>query len=894
MLEDRGVSGGKEKDLLLQSLQFLWAAKNIEKLKEEMQVGFATLEDPLAWLLGALDGLEGWKGKGQSLPALLVHGLQLWLRSHPDGQPSGLKLKKLQAQVFPILVQCHGNLLNPLIGIYQLHSADRNHLLGHISHVYLKGKFKEAAILSIKLKLQPELELEKMCVPLLLQEKMDLVEAYVENYPDLQQRLLRLLDGWFAPGFQIKEVTRKYHGLSGVRPEKVNHRLLNRMVFRFLDKYQLDPALCPNVVNQRHLGTLRYLLHKRFVEKTMTQENWADHVQSTVQENQWLQEQLVHLLVRYGGPETSARWALHYGLPKDSLPCGVPEEMEKLRTQEREDGPGQTRGDGDARRRRSCYRLPIPRDQILLLTTWEEVQKHTAGLLQSGQVIGVDMEWRPSFGHLGAKTRVSLVQLAIQGHIFLLDMQQLLQPGGREKEEEKGLARFFQALFTDPAITKLGYGMSGDLHNLAATCTAFRSTGTQFCGILDLLAVHEQIRKLPKGPSGNLRKDSHQVDSAQAEVKAQRLRPAERGLSLMVQEVLGRPLDKTEQISNWEKRPLREEQILYAASDAYCLLDVYAKLLDDPAAFGLSYEILVRPKRKENPKDEEKPDSQPAATATESPQEENLAPSPNRPLTSPPAAISVRDFRVVCDNMLQGLGRYLRCLGADVQILENADDHRKAAEIARQEGRVILTSGLPYQTLKSQVGEGRCFQVNCSEKAKDQALRVLEHFQVQVAVSDVFSRCQACNCNRYLKVSKETMARLMKARGHWAGEGSAADGSVATEAATGGSVDDPSPCLDEASLELASRLPACSPPAGQWLEESGLDPELALLPSGRPLQTKGIPAGVLSKEDLTCFYCCSDCGKVFWEGSHFGRLVSQFKEVLDAPEGGRSIYGQQV
>jgi len=37
---------------------------------------------------------------------------------------------------------------------------------------------------------------------------------------------------------------------------------------------------------------------------------------------------------------------------------------------------------------------------------------------------------------------------------------------------------------------------------------------------------------------------------------------------------------------------------------------------------------------------------------------------------------------VVCDNMLQGLGRYLRCLGVDVQMLENEDDHRKAAEVS--------------------------------------------------------------------------------------------------------------------------------------------------------------------------------------------------------------------
>lgn len=32
--------------------------------------------------------------------------------------------------------------------------------------------------------------------------------------------------------------------------------------------------------------------------------------------------------------------------------------------------------------------------------------------------------------------------------------------------------------------------------------------------------------------------------------------------------------------------------------------------------------------------------------------------------------------------------------------------------------------------------------MNCSEKAKEQALQVLRHFNVQVSLSDIFSRCQ--------------------------------------------------------------------------------------------------------------------------------------------------------
>ena len=42
---------------------------------------------------------------------------------------------------------------------------------------------------------------------------------------------------------------------------------------------------------------------------------------------------------------------------------------------------------------------------------------------------------------------------------------------------------------------------------------------------------------------------------------------------------------------------------------------------------------------------------------------------------------SSRSFRVVVDNMLQGLGRYLRCCGVDVVMLANEDEHDKAAKV---------------------------------------------------------------------------------------------------------------------------------------------------------------------------------------------------------------------
>ncbi|XP_070374394.1 exonuclease mut-7 homolog isoform X11 [Equus asinus] len=828
--------------LFLQALQPLWSTRELrQQLREEAWRGFAALDNPLAGLLDMLEGSRGWQGKDPSLEAWVTCELQRWLQAkpRPGRAQCSLGLKELQARAVRVLAESPPSLAGPLVSIFQLQDADRSPLLAYVRRLHQEGKFKEAVMLSTKLKLQPELDVEKMGTPLLLQDKVNLVERYVDGFPDLQRRLLVLMDSWCQPDFDIRVVARQHPKVTSLKLEKLSPKVLSRQVLHLLERFGLDPALCPNVVAQQRLAALRYLCYKRFVERSMSQENWADHVQDLVGQNEWLQEQLLKLLTSHSDTATAAQCALDLSLPEARLPATVAAELSRLRLQESSTPPRMAEAPFEDRRD-DYYQLPVTRENVHFLASWEDLARHEEELLQPG-LVGVDLEWRPSFG-TGGRPQVSLMQVAVEGHVFLLDLLVLSQTS-------QAFSQLVLRLLSDPSITKLGYGMAGDLRSLGASCPALAHVEKQLRGSLDLQQVHRQMRVVDMpAPS---------VDGTKGP----------RGLSLLVQQVLGKPLDKRQQLSNWDRRPLSEAQLVYAATDAYCLLEVYRVLCRDPTRFHLSEDLAksLRPGRSQRPGAREQPSQQEASAL---PQQVPVAEGED---TTP--EIQARAFRVVCDSMLQGLARSLRCLGVDVLVLGTGEDHRRAAEVARQEGRVILTSGLPYHKLRAQVRAGRCLSVDCSLKARQQAKAVLRHFNVRVTHADIFSRCQACNCDQYLKVSKDMMKQLMGLSGHQESPSNTGDedaqsedaqepGSAPAEA-PGGSTYDP-PC--------------------RWLEASDLQASVpGTLGNGTRLQLAGVPVGVLRRPGLRHFYCCTGCGKVFWEGSHLGRVTANFHEVLEGP-----------
>lgn len=153
--------------------------------------------------------------------------------------------------------------------------------------------------------------------------------------------------------------------------------------------------------------------------------------------------------------------------------------------------------------------------------------------------VGLDCEWPP------AEQRVSLVQIALGEVVWIVDLYWVLKSGQLEVVEA------LRQLLANDCVTKLGYGFQVDLDRLDISLLQCGGLGEGVCRLVDL-----------------------QTDN--------------RGLGALLHSTTGLCLDKTMQCSAWESRPLSHAQLRYAATDAHCLLKIYAALSHPPAPCNLS------------------------------------------------------------------------------------------------------------------------------------------------------------------------------------------------------------------------------------------------------------------------------------------------------------------
>ncbi|KAJ3213757.1 Exonuclease mut-7 [Dinochytrium kinnereticum] len=173
--------------------------------------------------------------------------------------------------------------------------------------------------------------------------------------------------------------------------------------------------------------------------------------------------------------------------------------------------------------------------------------------------VALDCEWAPDVLYLnGSSTNLpaAILQMGLEDsdggkRVFVLALGHLPKPGVEE---------MLIALFSSKKIRKLGFSFENDISRLAALYPQI-PRNVKYMKDLANTPKNEISKLLKGGGTDQGLKGSGLI-----------------GLADLCRWVLGKRLSKSARISDWERRPLRAQQLRYAGNDVAVLLDIFSVL----------------------------------------------------------------------------------------------------------------------------------------------------------------------------------------------------------------------------------------------------------------------------------------------------------------------------
>jgi len=321
--------------------------------------------------------------------------------------------------------------------------------------------------------------------------------------------------------------------------------------------------------------------------------------------------------------------------------------------------------------------------------------------------ISMDVEWLPELN--SAFSPAQIIQIARPHAVFLLDVaptSRLVTCG----EPRKAFHAFMKAL-VNVHDEIWGFGLEMDCKVLAKS---FPDGNAEWCNHLRLVA-----RNIGCVPHESLRSLSERV--------------------------LGKTLDKEQQMSNWSIRPLLPEQVEYAACDAYVLLELQRALFgsQETTSTSKSFVSLFSGFESHNLQ-------QTTSVGTEEADRARFEGGPDDGVNSD------GELRFFCDETLKRVAKMLRSVNVDCEY-EPCGGKRSVAiksrlARSRAERRVFVTAD-------PSLGDLRGVYVLKSKDNEDRFHELVDRFRIPLDPALILLRCTKCNGPGFDVISKEEARR---------------------------------------------------------------------------------------------------------------------------------------
>lgn len=454
--------------------------------------------------------------------------------------------------------------------------------------------YKTAGQLAFELKLFEEFGLSDLLIPLFLEDRMVIFENYINHVSiERQTFALKFLDSLLTPPLTVLQkceiLMKKFFITETGKKAKFEEKSVNTMIERMAGKYHLDvKTVAPRHHMYKLSKKLGFAVRNHFEDKRSSVEAFQDQLdQLCVEGNVDLQVELLERLMGQMQFDKALDFARDYKVPSDRLPTDLTKYMEygggdvkkfKEWTAENDrveivpmpgavivkNQPDQQVPDNgwgneyEAAKWEDCYELNLDPAFIVMVDT---VQSYSNMLseLKSVTKVGFDTEHTTSNG-------VSILQIATRDKIYIVDILTLQQL----EIDEISWAMMGDRLFNNKNVVKLGFDVKKDVEMLQKiTKMRIETPGDE--GYHDLKNLGMDVFKVV-----NFKYPHHEEG-----IKTL-------GLNKLAQLCFGKKLDKSNQLSNWSLRPLRPQQLTYAALDAFVLLEIHDVIVENLEKIGIA------------------------------------------------------------------------------------------------------------------------------------------------------------------------------------------------------------------------------------------------------------------------------------------------------------------
>ncbi|TKR72855.1 hypothetical protein L596_020246 [Steinernema carpocapsae] len=789
-----------------------------------------------------------------SLFALIVKFYDRWVEANPANKVNHERFldRRIQDQAVQLMFKAGGVLMPYFDKLFNCLWILRV-LTGNDHQRRISGGW----IMIVHYKLQSRFEMREILPPLFFLRHGTTIDDYLDGHPEMQKAFVRWLDSLIGMKlYELKRNIESYPMIPDSAVDAISGKPLEKQVWRYLNRYNLSQELIPRSRKIRCEMGLRYIHVMLCSLNQIDVEQYIDHVQHAMRSSKELQLFFIQYLIRSRDYIEASRWARFCNFHERLSASSQLRPYLQMDTQDAERF-AEYMQDREIQIFETSPAEPYEYEGNIVdfvggmakLQALTELLKSTRN-----SVIAIDTEFRPMY--ITCVERVALLQLAVNGRVFLVDTLTVQDEAEASRTAWKN---FFDALFTDETNLKLGFAFGGDVRVISASSPLLTDLDQRMKRVGCLIPlVHALLRKDP-----NLITGLGSNDEGKAQFKLLDLTAA----------VTGRQMEKKEQLSNWDRRPLRRAQMDYAAMDVITVIEVYNKLKKMAESrkinFGECEDACIlqfQPAQKKTP-------SRPKGRKIKADRDEigNLVEKLAK--SGANGSRGVDDVRFICDAMLFGVGKDLRKCGIDAEMCNSHADI--AAKMKEDPGRVIITSGKAFLKLQN-LFPRNTLNMETPANMMTNLESVLRTCKINVRKEDIFSRCQKCNFKSFVCVPFPIMDWMMKLM----------DKSLTAEERNAILVELASVPAQERYGDYAVDLQLRSEESIQFQTDKGafvdvLKMTVKVPELQKPEEVKVklgalIPAVVT--EDKKFFRICGNCGKIFWDGGHIANHLEKLND----------------